>query len=1523
MKKTLSCRRRLILGMSIEDAQSKFDSPESRVALRLAHERHNQGVYHELNLAQRLRNRLPSERKYHLVRHTKPSVKGFQAYIKSSPDDYVVKELWYEKKATLPKLAGDVGAAAAITSGQSVVDSSPNVIPSIIQEKGVGGPVPCDPLYNGYSNPSGVGAVVDNQTGPVGGVNSSDECARDDTSAAPVEGSSMSSQASVEAYIGPQLGEEMDAYSRHRTIFMAELKRVAKTLSNEAKRQLLIRRSKGAAPSARQMSVVDRLVEEVREAEEKGYTSLSSSSHLLEPLGLSLNVCTKRDKRVLEAFRSPLLCVPAEENYISISLWVAGALIENNELATEFPYYIAKHASPDLDECDVITSPNSVPRASIDVYFSLELYKLQQSIGVDGVLALRRFIGRAMIRQHDPLPTTPSIAFNMRLKQRECGGLCSGESTQIPWLHVIKAKVASISGTVLEVSSDDSPSTTVMREAIGHVWRTWGNLVKDLHVHGDLDYLYVSVRPEVDVQVGMPLLGDSTGGVLDCSKGKVLSTSTALGNSSQQLLQGQDGQDWKGQNGGSNGANLGRAISGKGGKNGSLWNGFNSRKTRATNVILPTDFVVVECLLEKRGLPHRLVVEDITESLTEMQRQAMEVQRLAVIDEAHQQSQQYVTENEEDESCDEGIAQFPVDVRPVLYAPTITVSHAGVIDSASHSFQRIRIRGSCLAHIEALAKALGSGEHFVEREGIHLYATKTSSQGTSLPQLPPNLHFSRTHADGNEHAATKRLIGHHASSSHAVMEQRAASGYFHPYQTLKPMQYMIADHDEREFWREHFYKLSDITLVFHDRVCAADINNSRQWSSTLKSQLLSIGRQRSGQMGLEDESDDTAVNGPKDEEGDSTGRARKKKPKKGRGKRAAQGDLEDVVSTMSPEKIFEYLCFDMEVTSASYDLRMGDNDGYDYRVKLRRIPQSHFPLVKPAMVSLQKHGFINYFGPQRFSSYTRYNMHPGLHLLKGEFHAAASIIVQQFYMNSDLAAEKRRNGHTIEKMYSSKGAGFRLPDIDRSFGGRRSVTENGSALQSVLSNALQASSLLGLNENSAEMESYSSSPKDQQIMNVTNGASVLDPCGEAFLRVVGPKACSMLVHEFLAFLWNDIVNQRLQRYGTFAILPGDLVRLNPLASPHSNEFGRVVYASKNSIEKGKYTCYDVVLPVPGAGVELPDNHTADLYVVTLKRMGILFNPESKQWDIFRSRSNFGNDGALHDGEAAFASSPYNRFSTSFALMEEELGGETSVMNFAHESQVGEEGDAGGMVTEGVLSDGRGLRRDLRHEGNMGNPLGVNIWCSYRHMLVNPSSQLRWRFHSGRTGDPYQRWAFGVRNTFMGRETNVSSLSGALLDKGTLGRSAEQPQQQLLLLGNGAPGRSGKDSRGGKRRARTLPAAPYWLPEKNNGCLELFFQLPSSVYPSMLLREVTKSDVNSPDVVDLDRPLIDTRAESWNGLTADQQQTYRRYLAKKRQKLFTEAPRAINIALLHQHIFRSGGMRRGLIPSMRGYDNVSK
>lgn len=98
------------------------------------------------------------------------------------------------------------------------------------------------------------------------------------------------------------------------------------------------------------------------------------------------------------------------------------------------------------------------------------------------------------------------------------------------------------------------------------------------------------------------------------------------------------------------------------------------------------------------------------------------------------------------------------------------------------------------------------------------------------------------------------------------------------------------------------------------------------------------------------------------------------------------------------------MCTDVEATTAEYDLHVGECKHYHYELCLRRIPQQDASCILPAIHTLNTKGFINYFGASRFGSYTQFNMHPGLHLLKNEFRAAAHVVVQQYYIDAALSA---------------------------------------------------------------------------------------------------------------------------------------------------------------------------------------------------------------------------------------------------------------------------------------------------------------------------------------------------------------------------------------------------------------------------------------------------------------------------------------------------------------------------------------
>ncbi|KAG5480393.1 hypothetical protein LSCM4_06159 [Leishmania orientalis] len=1572
--------RRLILGLSVEDAQSKFDTPESRSLLRVAHERYNQGIYHELQVAQRERNGLAPERKCHISRFTKPSVPGFQAYMKGSPDDYIIREVWNDDNDAVLGANGPARMNDGMTlSHSSAISSVPMVSPKIKQEQ--------------------------------------------------------------------------DAFRRSKSLILKTLASALQLIMENVLAELKSRRQSGALLSKEhQTSVVNRLISEVPESGARSYKSLSSASHLLEPVEMAVTLFGRKDTAEMQAFNSGNFAVPAAEGDISYSLWVAGGIVASKELMEDFPFHLAKFVAPEKKPPPSLS--HRLPRVEVKIYFSPELFQLEKAIGQSGVRMLRSFIGKTMMKQHEPTPTSATLLLAASGGDRDLYNIYDASrndgEVRIPWVRKMVTKVSTVTGVVFSAEdSDENPSVDRMRASVSSVWRAWGHLIKDLHVHGDLDYLYISISRRQEWE-------DNDAYISELKK---LEAARDAEEAAGPLVET---------------SNIARTLSLSGASTFSA--AGVAGKARKLYLPISADFVVVECTLERKGLPHNMVVEDIVSTLTEMQQEQMEMQRLCVLD-------AMATEVEESETKLGSIASAVRNrekIVPVLYEPKVVVSHAGTLENGTHSFQRVRIRGSCLAHIEALAVALQdeTGAYFTDRTlPFSTASAALTAAGSSGGQnddagvwsLPKNLSFRAVRAPSSQ----QLLIGHKAPPASVVGDRlgNPTSPSRHARSqtlTLSADSSALVTDDEHQFWKENYYRLSGLKVIYHDRVDAADALG-QSWQSlpprvhehlALMNRRLAPGDSAAG-------SSTTAADPDQDDVTDTITSAKRKRKRGGKKKtkRTAVGRSEATAATaigLSPEKLFEYLCTDMEAESARYDLRAGDCTRYDYLLNLRRIPDKHLSLVSPAVTSVASKGFINYFGPQRFASYTRMNMHPGLHLLKGEFRAAAHVLVQQFYLDAALEAERQRTGQAFPRMQALQGyGGARVPDFLRS-GTRRSVAELGTPMHRVLYNALQASALLGDDDglvNDSDLNGLdigSNEPRrgslaaasgqrcgrgqpctsgaagslnrDAAAASVSSTGSDDDPCAEAFLRVIGPRACAMLIQEFLSFLWNDIVNQRLQRYGTFTLLPGDLVRAGGVAAAAAHD-GRegdgvtpspLVYASRGEIERGVFSVWDLTLPLPGADIRLPQNHTEDLYVVTLRRYGLPFDPELRQWRCFKPSplAHEGGEPARADSGSASGAplSPYYNLTSTFVLMEEELSSRTpstDALPFYGELQGGRFGGVHGTPKADAGLDVADLRPDLR--AGSGNSLGLTICASYRHALVRPNADMmQWRLLKGVVGDPYQRWGLTTRAqvrsldaaqvasasvpanvgpawispSSCGALTSVNGcgvpqllhvVSGVSPDKGEVEEEpdgsaridtnlrpgvltgAKVSQRESSTRGAGplstaaarraagyrhprrwngtsqllrAPSSAGKSLASSSetkqllRRRRRAPPAPSWLPRHHGSMLQLHLRLPAGVYPGMLVRELLKMDVNTPDVVDLDRAAssscTDRRAQSWQDLTADQRETYQKWIAKRRQqRRFLQQPRAISLALLHQQIFRSSGIRQSLLPTLRSYDSVSK
>lgn len=216
-------------------------------------------------------------------------------------------------------------------------------------------------------------------------------------------------------------------------------------------------------------------------------------------------------------------------------------------------------------------------------------------------------------------------------------------------------------------------------------------------------------------------------------------------------------------------------------------------------------------------------------------------------------------------------------------------------------------------------------------------------------------------------------------------------------------------------------------------------------------------------------------------------------------------------------------------------------------------------VVGSSLTSLREQGFINYFGMQRFGTFSVSTHEIGLQILKGEYAQAVRLILYP----QPLALEESK---LAREQYE------RDPnDIDAVI---KLMPSQCSA---------ECAVLRGLQRNPTDML----------------GALMQIPRN---LRL-------MFVHAYQSFVWNSVVSARIRNFG-IKVLEGDLV----VAEDHQDKFQSTVIdvtddfeedvletrhpevraLTKVEVESGNYTIYDVVMPSPGFDVIYPEPLT-ELY----------------------------------------------------------------------------------------------------------------------------------------------------------------------------------------------------------------------------------------------------------------------------------------------------------------------------------------
>jgi tRNA pseudouridine13 synthase len=268
----------------------------------------------------------------------------------------------------------------------------------------------------------------------------------------------------------------------------------------------------------------------------------------------------------------------------------------------------------------------------------------------------------------------------------------------------------------------------------------------------------------------------------------------------------------------------------------------------------------------------------------------------------------------------------------------------------------------------------------------------------------------------------------------------------------------------------------------------------------------------------------------------------------------------------------------MRVGNFSYvrnELQLGMLNGNRFDVVLRnvdvadqnsdRIPETK-KCLEAAALALREHGFINYFGMQRFGKY--HDTHKvGICIIKGDFSGAVDIIMEPKSDEQPRTANAREKwARRFEKIH------------DKADAADKEKAESDSA-RDVL----------------RDMGRYMAC--EVAILN----SLIIKPLDyrRAF-SCIAKSMRSMFLHALQSYVWNHVASFRIDKLGR-EILPGDLVLIEDKSeaeggSGTSGLVGKSVkIVDEADVANKKYDIADVVLPLVGTKVKYPTNESGALF----------------------------------------------------------------------------------------------------------------------------------------------------------------------------------------------------------------------------------------------------------------------------------------------------------------------------------------
>jgi len=290
------------------------------------------------------------------------------------------------------------------------------------------------------------------------------------------------------------------------------------------------------------------------------------------------------------------------------------------------------------------------------------------------------------------------------------------------------------------------------------------------------------------------------------------------------------------------------------------------------------------------------------------------------------------------------------------------------------------------------------------------------------------------------------------------------------------------------------------------------------------------------------------------------------------------------------------------------------NTGFGPVSLKERLQIIHFS-VEVGLASLMKNGYLNYFGLQRFGTYSIGTHLLGMKILNGEYESVVDDIlhVEQQYLDEVLDNRSPQGqGPTKDN---------NRDDLNRA----RAITT-----WKATKNASKAFDYLPKRFSSefALINHLDKNPKDHMgaILCITRGMRM------------------MYIHAYQSYIWNHAASYRWAKFGSEVIV-GDLVLVDPskgedkaTVSADDSEvyYVQARFLTEQDVASEKYTIFDIVLPTPGYDVIYPNNEVGKFYE---EFMGREENGSLSPYEMRRRHKEFSLSGNYRNIIGQFITEP--------------------------------------------------------------------------------------------------------------------------------------------------------------------------------------------------------------------------------------------------------------------------------------------